>query len=748
MSYCNISRVHPKQINFYICEPQESNRNFLLWHFSKPEKHRHKNEFVKHSAGWNKVVIQEYLFQMCVPIMHKGYMEMNGLKPIVVLNLFKVWIEEMAIFLHELSPTFYGLPGQISQHLSICNDMSISSWTRNPIILSKILHASQGGWPTDVIQHVLPGCEYIFGPWLCYYVSNFHGSHNDVPFRLEDKNPPFLNYKFPIKKIIMGENKRTKLGQVNHNEQKEVKDPTRVEVQVAKHHGVVVMRSKFSVLSRFLFWFFRQAHLDPWTSFHLSFQTEYYLFGFFRISSISQLEAEMDWLIAWVGFNNMSSFGLPCEVFQPDVLTLMKQAIRAKSLPLDDSLSFGYHMHSLQLIIPSTLSMADRDIDMHEKFELLFLKLDLQERSYAEELYYFVYSQAQAHFAWESKVGLEERVDKLLFPLVFGFGIVSILELQNIVEDLVEFGKQSPHLCSELLRVLSCVLRCERPRCYDWNDMTWRKVDQLGHPLHFPQDTTGSHAFSQDTPQVLQGSIVTGWSDETPNVFHDDYIKCGGQMPYYAFHTGTGFKQVVVANSMNIEIKQSLLGRTNAYNSEGNVPKAMVAKTPHSHVFCPGKFSFWETTDKHLFHFLCDEVAKISTNKSDYVCRAWSLSMTNVLNELGIKTTLELYHDLCCVPSSTLTHNLFNEADRKAALLAFWQVQQLQCFNLSFFTKVDVFDWEDPLPYGRDPNDFVYDEDAANAMYNVDYVYEPSWQTIPLYIYFHSDTQRKLKNAI
>ena len=740
MSFCSKNLHGSKEVNFATCEADDSPRNFLLWYSTKPERHRYKNHWPQHTVGWNKVLIQEYLHQMYVPIMDKQCVESNGLNPRIVHNLFSVWIEEMSVFLLQLSSSFFGLPGGISSYLSSCQNLSMLSWTKNPVILSKILHASRGGLPSDVMQHVLPGCDYIFGPWLCYCVSRYHNC--DLPFRLEDKNPTFLNHKFPIKRRILREKTKSESKEV-------VRDPTRVEVQETKHHGTVVMRSKFSVMARFLFWFFRTSNVDPWTSFHLCFQTEYYLSGYFRIYSLSQLEAEMDWLIAWISLNDMSSCGLPCTVFKADVLTPMKEAIRAKTLPLEDSPFFGYKTYRLDQIIPSILAVVEKEGNLDEKFDLLLIDVDPEGKKNAKELCCFVHTQARAHFSWMSQFRLENKVDNLLFRLVFGFGVVTILEFQNVVEDLVEFSKHSSCLCCELLRLLSIVLRCQQPRCYDWKDGFWRKTDELGHPLFWPEARIVSFKCNQDSQQVKGGSLVSSWSEQSPTMFHDDCIKHGGQMPCYGFHTGTGFKQVVVANSMNIELKQSLLGRTKACNSEGNVPQALVAKTPHAHAFCPGKFSFWQTTDKHLFHFLCDEVAKKSTNKCENVCLAWSLRMTDLLNDLGITTTLELHHDLCCVPSGTLIDNLFNDADRNAALLAFWQVEELQFFNLSYFTRLEAFDWEDPFPYNPDPVDTFYDEeDERYLSTHLDYIYQPQSHTIPLCVYIHEETQKKIKDAL
>ena len=615
--------------------------------------------------------------------------------------------------------------------------MSLISWTKNPVVLAKILNASQGGFPMDIIEHIVPGCDYLFGPWLHYYVSKYYGWHRDLPFRLEDKNPPSLNKRFPIKKRILKEKHRMKENQDNQV----ILDPTRVQIQVEKHHGTVVMRSKFSVMVRFFFWFCRQAQVDPWTSFHVSFQTECYMHAFFRIKSISQLEAEIDWLIAWVSMNNMVSFGLPTCVFQVDVLTLIKQAIRSKSLPLDNCPNFGYATYRLNQIIPSLFHPTSDDGDSSDKLDLLVLGLSEKEIHQAKELCWFVCHQVRAHFRWHAAHHLEAKVDHFMFRLVYNFEVFCLLQLQNLAEDLLLFSRYSSYLCGDLLRLLSTVLTCQQPNCYNWKDGFWRKVDELGQPLLSPNEKFILNKRHKQSQQVQEASHVSDWSIQSDYYIQDDFVMCGGQMPHYAFHTGIGFKQVVTANSMDFKLKEALLGRTNSYNSEGNVVQAMVAKIPLAHVFCPGKFSFSETTDKHLFYFLLENVAKISTNKTDRLCRAWSFKMTNALKELGIETVVDLCHDLCCVPSSTLMNDNFNDADRTAILLAFWQVQELQFFNLSYFTNVEVFDWK----VAENPPATTTTHTITSYL---ECVHEPTSHEIPLHIYLHDDAQKRMQQEL
>ena len=219
-------------------------------------------------------------------------------------------------------------------------------------------------------------------------------------------------------------------------------------------------------------------------------------------------------------------------------------------------------------------------------------------------------------------------------------------------------------------------------------------------------------------------------------------------MPCCAFHAGIGYKQVITANSMNVVYKQSLLGRTKSYNSEGNISQAMVAKIPHAHVFCPGKFSHWKTSDKHLFFFLCDHVAKKSTNKRDNLCQGWSFEMTKNLGRHGIHTVLDLYQDICCVPSCTFDDPLFNDADRTAILLAFWQVEELQFFNVSYFTKPSVFDWEKPCNEEDNLDELFHPKKQRNDYSSLLHVYQPRFHTIPLHIYFHENTARKVQRAL
>ena len=132
-----------------------------------------------------------------------GYNDETVKNKVFYLKHFLVWIEEMASFLVELSPTIGGLAAAISSRLLSCKNLSLCSWTRNPLVLSKILPACQGGAPLDVIHFVVPGSDNIFGPWLQHCIAKYHGwscmFSVQVPFRLQEKNPPELNNRFRIK---------------------------------------------------------------------------------------------------------------------------------------------------------------------------------------------------------------------------------------------------------------------------------------------------------------------------------------------------------------------------------------------------------------------------------------------------------------------------------------------------------------------------------------------------------------------
>ena len=151
---------------FVISNPDSQEENFLSWYLFNPEKRRHKNSFVQQSSAWTKVLIQEYLYQLFVPLMRSEFFPMNEISTKVVIKLFLTWIKEMATFLVKLSPSFQGLPAAISSCLSSSYDLSMECWTRNPVILCKILQVSQGRPPRDIIQHIVPGCDYVCGPWL------------------------------------------------------------------------------------------------------------------------------------------------------------------------------------------------------------------------------------------------------------------------------------------------------------------------------------------------------------------------------------------------------------------------------------------------------------------------------------------------------------------------------------------------------------------------------------------------------
>ena len=520
-----------REVSFAIIpanlDPHSS--NFFSWYSKKPNRHRHRNYFPKFSPQWNKTFLQEFLYQMFVPKMNVQYFEANSLSPTVVFNLFLVWIEEMASFLVELSPTIGGLAAAISSRLLSCKNLSLCSWTRNPLVLSKILHACQGGAPLDVIHFVVPGSDNIFGPWLQHYIAKYHGwscmFSVQVPFRLEDKNPPELNNRFRIKRQILREKTRLKEGDGKDDL---VVDPTRVEVPTQKGNALVVVRSKFSVMVRFLFWFLRQSKIDEWTSLHLSFQTEYYLSGFFRIVSVSQLEAEIDWLIAWVGDNDMTSYGLPSTILQVDVLTSLKKAIRSESLPLDNFVHFGYQTYCLDQIIPSTLSCVDNDLDMTDKLSLLLLEVKQQDKDRATQLYHFVSTHVRVHFGWLPPYLVEWKIDNFLFRLIYHLQIVTLLDLQNVVEDLVDLSKHTNYLCCEIIRLLSEVLRCEQPRCFAWDDSTWRKVDENGHDLLCPNSIILSGRSTQASLSVSEADLTEHQILDETSQIEDDYVRYGG----------------------------------------------------------------------------------------------------------------------------------------------------------------------------------------------------------------------------
>ena len=328
-----------------------------------------------------------------------------------------------------------------------------------------------------------------------------------------------------------------------------------------------------------------------------------------------------------------------------------------------------------------------------------------------------------------------------MFRLVCGYKIISLLQLQNLIEDLVELANHTAFLSCDLLRLLCKVLRCERPGCYNWDDPTWRKLDQNGDEILFPKSSASSFGSTDKCSDI---SSIQDDSIESLFPTKDDHVKYGGEMLQCAFHTGIGYKRVLAANSIDAAFKEALLGRTDSHNSEGNIPQAMVAKIPQGHVFCPGTFSHWQTTDQHLFHFLCDKVAKKSTHKSDNLCQAWSHKMTAILNGLGIHTPLELHHDLCCVPSCTHRTPCFNDADRTAVLLAFWQVEELQFFNLSYFTKESVFDWNKEDNAVRQDTDTNTEDETPTKTSCLKCVYQPPLHDIPLCVYCHRDTQKEM----
>ena len=684
----------------------EREAGFLRWHKHGACKKNYSNYWPEDSLEWNQVAMKEYLFQLTIAPMDTDYMEAFQLDRAFLVHSCSRWIDRMASYLSELSAHFVSLPGAISKVLHCCTNLKLTSTVQNPLVLTKILCTCQDNIPRDLLHLVVPQQRNAVGPWLFLDLKKGSYCTQGIPFRLEHV--------------------RHACAQTNLRARVEVMDSN------FKEDGVVVMRSQFSVMSRFLFWFLKQGGLDIWTSFVLCFKTEYYLIKFFRITSLSQLEAEIDWLTEWVNDNDVSNFQLPTEIMQVVVLRCMKKFLRVRTGPVlfDNRPCEG----QLSQVIPSALLT-----ELPSKaFKQQLQHFAPQERNSATRMSSFVWTQATAYFTHLNNCTLRKKVFPFIRSLMQVLKVTNLRMLQDSIDDLQEFCSKSSMLCPQLVNCLSMLLRCQRPACYQLEGVNWQRWK------HSRLDcSTRKECKSRDSQCTITSQESTILSKEQEvhyGPIRDDYWKYGGQMPYYAFHSGTGYKEVVVANSMSIVLKQALLGRTNSYNSEGNISEALVAKTPHQHVFCPGKFPFSASNDKHLFHFLMEDVARVSTKKPNLVCSLWALRMLMVLNQAGIYSVLELYHDLFCIPSSMELDDRLKKECQQALWLGLWDKEELEEVDMISHTNPDFFDWNNPFPPGLAASEYVsglkaeLDEQAFRSRAH----------QVPLCIYMHKNTSDQI----
>ena len=707
-------------LSFAVMPKNASSFNFLVWYDHFPQDRFYPNDFQANSIPWNAMVMKEFLCQLCVPIMSYDCISDMKLDVNMLQNSFVVWLEQMAGKLLKISPTFVDLPGALTQYLQQHKNLSCLSTTDNAFVLSNILQASKGNKPIDVIQFVLAVKKPLFGPWLYYFLRRRPVGAVSIPLSLHDSYPASFNRKVRRNLLLLKEAKRIGWPM---DEETPIQDNTKVKIFDCQEpaRGFVEMKSKFTVMARFLFWFLHNSKVDAWSCFKLAFQTEYYLQRFFRIKGLNQLESEFDWLLAWVYQNDLTCFGLPNTIFHVDILTCMKAALRAEAVPAQDHARFVYQTSNLSLLVPSIFENKDPTIDLSDKFSLLVLGMELQTKRSVIDLHLFVKAFLEAEYKGLSTEQVELKVDKFVFGIVLVLGITTISLLQQQIDQLVLCTKQSCVISADTTNVIVNILASNQPSCYVLSeDMNTSNVDEHGHPLLHCKARASLSMVTVDD-QSKDNSLST-----TESVLNQCKVFPQDQATY-AVHTGIGHKDVAVLTNPPSTLKKAMRGRTKACNSTNFFYKPTVAKVGKKHIFVPGKFSFMHTNEPHLFHFLCDSIAKKSTNKSNVICAAWSHEMIGILSKLGITTLLELCHDLCCVPSATMVSNGFDDANRKAALLAFWKVKDCFMINLTFFTNPKIFDWQDPFD-----NEYPLDDDWSYDDYEQDEcVCEAGHETVP-----------------
>ena len=301
-------RLKVTMVPFLIRSNIESGDNFLGSHILHSFKHNYRNYWKRGSVEWNGIVVKEYLFQLTLSVVDDDCVNNLQLKRDILVDSCLQWIDKMAKYLCALSPWFVCLPSTISKLLHSSAKLSLCSTIRIPLVLTKILQASRGNQPEDLLHLILPEQRQVVGPWLFKNSVRRSDDVQETPFRFENLGYP-----------SMKRNRQTRVEIVDLD---------------CKEDGFVIMRSKFTVMSRFLFWFYKQAKLDIWTSYFLSFKTECCLSEFFRINSLSQLEAEIDWLTQWVKDNDVNAFDLPGDTMKVDVLVNMKKFLRASFGPV------------------------------------------------------------------------------------------------------------------------------------------------------------------------------------------------------------------------------------------------------------------------------------------------------------------------------------------------------------------------------------------------------------------------------